>query len=511
MLIRKDVTNPAPAKLRHELPFSSAFKLQEEKYNRENWVEKGGYYAVGSRESAKTTWQSGCGGPLVTQPLIFGGSALSKERALRTFDFLFPKGQSKSGFFHAVSDGKAWYEDGFFGPPSLEIEREHAGAAARKPSGHKHSRKWHLVRRSADVLYAMVKQFMLLGKQEASFKPKSAWTKGVVRCADGFVKLWDKYKQFGQFVNIDTGDVIVGGSASAAIAPAGLALASQYYKNEEYLRIAKAAGLHFHERFIRAGVTNGGPADALQCPDSESAVGILESFVVLHEVTGDKLWIDRAVEAAHQLASWAIAYDHVLPPGSSMAKLGIQTTGAILANAQNKHATPGLVIASGDSLFKLYRATGNAVYLELLRDTAHNITQYVSRLDRTIDPNLPVGSLCGHINTSDWTDAVGEASAAPRALEACSLLTAVEVPGIYAQPDTGFVFVFDHVEARVKDRSDKRLVVAVRNPTAHEAAVRIFSESSMELSRPLGPNALWGGRQITLPPGGEQDVELERG
>ena len=45
--------------------------------------------------------------------------------------------------------------------------------------------------------------------------------------------------------------------------------------------------------------------------------------------------------------------------------------GAVFANTQNKHAAPGICTASGDYLFKLYRATGEVRYAELIRDIQH--------------------------------------------------------------------------------------------------------------------------------------------
>jgi hypothetical protein len=496
--IRKDLSGPT--RLRHELPFSSAWKIHEEKYNRQNWVERYGYYASGLCDSIYTSWQTGWGGGLIaTQALLFAGEARSRERALRNFDFVFDSGQARSGFFHGISDGRAWFEDGFAIP------------VTRPAAAYKHAKSWHLVRRSADVLYFMMKQLALLEKQDRSFKPKPTWTAGLRACADAFVRLWDKYHQLGQFVNIDTGQLIIGGSTSAAVAPAGLALASRYFNHDDYLRVAEAAARHFHERFVSAGLTTGGPGDALQCPDSESAAGLLESSMVLHEITGDAGWVDQAVAAAHQVATWAMSYDYSFPVQSPCARLGIRSTGAIIANAQNKHGSPGFFLHSGDALLKLYRASGNVLYLDLLRDTAHNVTQYLSRADHLLHPKSEPGWMCERINTSDWLDPVGEILPSASPFDICSMLTAIEVPGLYVHPDSGFVYAFDHVDAVVKEKSAKRLLVTVTNPTRYEAALRVLAENRGDLGKPLGANALWGGRVVTLAPGETQPIEFDRG
>ncbi len=367
--VRKDLNGHTG--VRHTLPFSAAAQMLEEKYNRQNWTESPGYYATSVGDGGVPSWQTGWGGGLVaTHPLLFGGDLVIRERVFRTFDLVFDKGQTRSGFFHAAWDGRGWQDEG----PA-------AAARSATPAAYRNARNWHLVRRSGDALFFMCKQMALLQRQDPTFKPHDTWSAGLLACADAFVGLWDQHRQLGQFVNVDTGQLVVGGSTAGAIVPAALALASREFKNEEHLRVAVAAGEHLHQRYVRAGLTCGGPADALQCPDSESAAGLLESFLTLFEITGDKAWVERAVEVAHQLATWQLSYDFRFPAASTFARLDVQTTGAVVGNVQNKHAAPGFAYYSGDVLLRLYRATGQVLFLEMLRDTAHNLTQYINRAD----------------------------------------------------------------------------------------------------------------------------------
>ena len=501
--VRKDLSGPT--RLRHALPFSAAAQIHEEKYNRDNWQEKAGFYATASAERGGLPWQTGWGGGLVaTYPLLFGGDPRTRERVLRTFDFVFAGGgQAKSGFFHAASEGRtsAWVDEGAV-----------AAARAGAPQLYKHARSWHLVRRSGDVLYFMLKQLALLERQDEAFKAKTSWAAGLQACADAFVTLWDRYRQLGQFVNVETGQLIVGGSTAGAIVPAALALAARAFKNDDYQRVAVAAAEAYHQRVVRSGLTNWGAPDALQCPDSESAAALLESCVVLFEATGERAWIDRAAAVAHQLATWQISYDFRFPAGSALAQADVQTTGAVVANSQNKSAAPGFLLYSGDALFKLYRATGKTLYLEMLRDTAHNVTQYLNRQDHRLHAASELGTTCARIDTSDAAGAVGDtAPLLTSPSEICGMLTAAEVPGLYVQPDTGFVFAFDHVDARIKEKTRNQLVVTLANPTSFDAAVRVLAENSAEREKPLGQNALWGARVAAVPAGGTLDLELERG
>lgn len=491
--IRQDLSGaPEP---RPVLPFSSAWNIQERKYNEQNWVEEFGYYSVGMRENMHQDWQIGwVGGLMATYPLLFQGTEDSRARALRNFDFVFGGGQDKSGFFHGCGHQGKWYGDNFRDP----------------------TLRWHLIRKSADALYYLVKQFLLLQKQDPDFRLPDRWVTGTRACADAFVRLWNRYGQFGQFVNSETGEIIVGGSASAAIAPAGLALASEFFGEAAYLKVAEESADYFYREFVKKGYTTGGPGDILQNPDSESAFGLLESFIVLYEVTGDRHWIGKAAEQANQCATWCVSYDYAFPPESTFGKLGMRTAGTVYANVQNKHSAPGICTLSGNSLFKLFRATGNRAYLELIREIAHSLPQYLSREDRPIpglrripgggpdDTELvpmPPGWMNERVEMSDWWEPTGEIFYGSCWCEVSAMLTYVEVPGLYVQPDTGLVCAIDHVTVEEIRRTEDGLEAAIHNPTPFEAVVKVLSESSARMSSPLGQNALWGCRTIRLMPG----------
>lgn len=480
--VRKALTGPV--KLYHQIPFHSAWKIHEIKYNEQNWVEQYGYYRVGTSENLNDKWQLGwVGGMMCTYPLLFEGTPLSKKRALRNFEFVFNGGQDISGLFFGYGDGEKWYGDNF---ENKEL-------------------RWHLIRKSSDALYFIIKQFMLLKKQDPLWEIPVKWTQGIRRCAGAFVNLWKRYGQFGQFVDTETGDILIGGSASGGIAPAGLALAGQFFQEKEYIEVAKASALYFYNNFIKKGITTGGPGEICQCPDSESAFGLLEAFVTLYEVTGEMHWIKKAEETANQCMTWCVSYDFKFPPESTFGRLDMHTAGSVYANVQNKHSAPGICTLSGVSLFKLYRATGNVVYLDLIKEMAHNLPQYLSREDRPVG-GMPPGWMNERVEMSDWLEPVGEIFFASCWCEVSSMLTYVEVPGLYVQPDTGFVCAIDHIDAKIIENSNESLVINVANPTKFMAAVKVLSENSSKMSDIMGQNALWGCRRIMIEP--EADINI---
>jgi hypothetical protein len=267
--LRKELTGPTP--LVHDRPFSAMFAAHEARVN-DRWLEKPGILAAGRAHDGghdladRVVRRAGD-----DAALIAAGTKTSRERALATVAYVVDGGQARSGFFHGISDGKTWSEDGFT---------------------HKHARRWHLVRRTAETLTLLVKQLALIERHPELGRGAESprWIESARHAADALCKLWERQKQLGQFVDIDSGDLIVGGSTSAGLAPAGLALAAGPLKEPRYLATAKAIGEHYYERFVRVGLTSGGPGDVLQAPDSQSAAALLDSFVTLYEITRDAAW-----------------------------------------------------------------------------------------------------------------------------------------------------------------------------------------------------------------------------
>src|SRR5260370_5059067 len=116
------------------------------------------------------------------------------------------------------------------------------------------------------------------------------------------------------------------------------------------MQVATAGGDSYYEHYVKVGLSTGGPGDICQCPDSESSVGLLESCVVLYEMSGNRKWLQYASEMAHQCATWMVSYDFQFPEHSLFGRLGMHSAGAVFANAQNKHGAPGICTLSGSSL-----------------------------------------------------------------------------------------------------------------------------------------------------------------
>lgn len=466
------------AQIKHEFPFSAAAKLIEEKHNRHYWNDAIGYYMLSDGQWEYGQWQAGwVGGGIQSYGLAFSDDPETMARTSRMLDFITGQAQHESGLFWSFGiDGR--------------MDTDMVGMSY----GH----DWHLVRRSGDVLYFLVKNLDLLRKKGHSVKP--AWLEGARRATEALCSIWERHHRFGHFVSQFTGEIRSGDTCSGGIIPAALALASVELEDERLLRIAVESARYLVENYLDRGFTNGGPGEAVQAPDSESAFGLLESLVELWELTGDPRWLFDARAAAELSASWVMAYDFRFPPESTMGRIDARTTGSVWANVQNKHSAPAICTLSGASILKLARSTQDWRYLTLLRDIAHGTTQYLSRADKPIFDLLPGGS-CERVNTSDWEGdriGAGEGFAVDCWCSIATLLTTVELPGIYISADRSQIVALDHVEV---ERSDSGIMI--HNPTQFPAEISVLVDDD----RPaLGSSFTWGLPRFEVSAGGSRTV-----
>ena len=486
--IRKDFLNDTT--LANALPYAACMQVLEQKFNEKNFVEKYGYYSVGFRENFLQDWQIGwTGGMISTYPLLFAGSKQTQQNVLRNFDWLYPNGISPSGFYYdAGRNGTEWL-----------------GGDIRKP----HTKNWHLIRKSGDAVWYIVKQFMLMEKMGITVK--KSWKDGNQKVCDAFVKLWNTNHQLGQFVNSETGEIMVGGSSSGAIVPAALALASKYYQKPEYWAAAVEIGNYYNENFLKKGIACGGPGDALQNFDSESAAALVDSYVTLYEVTGNKQWLPIAENAAKQLSTWIVSYNYQFADTSAYGKAKIHSVGTVYANTQNKHAAPGLCTASGVGLLKLFRYTGNRFYLQLLQDIAHNITQYLPHPLKPLG-NAPYGYVSERINLGDWegVENIGYVLPLSTWAETSLMLTTIEVPGLYIQKDKSLITAFDNVTTKIIKDDNAVLTINITNPTPLDATVSIMVENSAEAIQIMGENKVRDLQKIQLKPGESKIITYKK-
>ena len=399
------------------------------------------------------------GGLINTYPMLALGDNEHLRRVACTFNFALPRAKGKSGYYYDIllPDGKVLNRDAATVVPGITVTR-----------------------RNADVLYWMIKQFNLMKSMGNGNLIRKQWEDDVQRLADAFVKTWDEDGTWGNYLYVETGKVAIFNTTSGAMAIGGLALAAEYYKQPDYLRIAEESAGDLYRQYAIRGFTSGGCGDILQNSDSETAVALMTSLMTLYEITGKASYLRQSRDLANLCATWTVSFDYQLPENTPLAKLGANLTGAVWASTQNKHGAPGFCTQSGDALFKLYRATGDTLYAELLRDIIHAHAE-------GIQPNGKITERLTYCDADQrgsradgWETGWNETNGA---------LMALEIPGIYIRADLGNIYVFDHVEAKIIKNNSHKLALRIYNPTKYDAEITIFIENSKAAAKPLGDNS----------------------
>lgn len=486
--IRKDMN---PVERKEELPFSETWKLVNNLYQQGRWDENINLFCLSEPGKGATwnhIWQLGwCGGGQSTLPILIGGNKHEKERAMKNLEVIFSKTQAPSGFFNAFGNGIEFFSCGY----QMPFEYNET-----------------FVRSQGDWLYMAQRQFDIIESNIGTLP--AHWKPSLKKLADAFMRVWDKEGQFGQFVDVETGELCIGGSTGGAIVPAGLALASQTYGEKKYLEAACKAARNYYNDFVLKGYTTGGPGEILSSPDSESAFALFESFMALYEVTGQKEWLDYAYDLLPICASWTVSYDYRFPAKSDMGKIDAHSCGSVWASVANKHSAPGICTWSGDSFLKYYRASGDKRALELLTDIAHGVPQYVSRADHPVG-SMPPGGSCERVNLSDWEGKGGVGGnifSSCSWVEAATALTVTQLPSIYIQPDKEIIAVFDNVKAEILGKENGKLRIRISNPTKFNADLKIFSETSEQAKEYKPTFNTFSMKEVDLKSGETKEIIL---
>ena len=414
------------------------------------------------------------------------------RRIGRTFDSIEYM-QRESGLFNGIMMRGQFYGDDF----------------ATCEQG---NRDVSMIRRTAMTIYFGLQCFDMMRMQGLDEMIKPSWETCMQKACDALCTLFNRYGEFGQMVYACTGEIHTPNSTAGALAMGALAYASRYFNQPEYLALAEKAGDYYYENHLAKGYVGGGPPEILQAPDSESSGELAESYTALYEITRDRKWLARACEAAAYFSTWVVSYDYAFPETCTFGRHDVKSTGSVWASVQNEHSAPGIYVLSGDFLLKLYRATGDIRYLELDKDMAHNIVQYTNTEGNRIQEG-GFGYVTERVNIGDWEGENGIGNI-PKddsniAWENTTLHHTTENPGIYVQPDNGFLMVFDHVNARIVSSDESSVTLEIENPTYRDGTIKVLAETSgYARANALGWNAYYNWPKVSVPAGKTVTVTL---
>ena len=460
------------------LPMSKAAEILERNFNVVDWCKEDFYINASPPdydpvrqgcESLDRGWQlivGWCAGSITGYALLKAGDEQSQQRSRAMLDLIARGGVSPSGLFWSN------YGNGHWDKGNTKIAM------------HQH------MRMPADAAFFFQKAIAL---EQSRGREHPDWVRAVVNNLDAFAKLWRENRDFGHFVNRETLKIEEAGSAAGALCIGGLALGAGLPNGEKYLAVAKEAADTYYQRYVETGWLAGGPLDIGITSDSESATAILESFVTLYEADKNPKYLKYAQMAADILASWVVSYNAPFPPGTDCARAGIQTVGGVLANSRNHHIGPTLATCSGDMFLRLYRYTGQAVYLRVLQEIVSGLPQYLCYRPGQF-AEMQVGMMSEQYNMSDELGTRGHVWQVNASWPATGLLLSYgALPSIYVDRPRHALAVFDQLEASA-DFNAQRLNIT--NATPYEARISVAAETEQRAG-------------IILPSGQSRTISLE--
>jgi N-acylglucosamine 2-epimerase (GlcNAc 2-epimerase) len=393
---------------RPNLGLAKSAKLIEAKLNAYNWDETNGYYTstMDNAWKLQTGW---VGGGVTFYAMAMSDDSLSRQRAIRMMDVICRDALTRSGYFHGLHKDGRWQSFG-----------------AKRPG----CRAFSLIRRPLECTRDVLKVMNLLRQRGESVDP--AWERAARLNLDAIVRTADRFGHLGYTVDFDTGDVLWGDSACGAFGLETLVLGAAWFKEPRYLATAGKLAEYYVKHFVHHGITMGGVGDALMAADSESNYALLAGLMALYDATKEPRYLVNARETADLLCTWVLYYDARLPANSPLGKLGLQPRGAVFANTQNQHGTPGMCTTSGIALLQLYEATGEERYLRTLEDIAQCAPQMVVQKGQGwIWGKLPIGCVSERLMTMDGLRPTGYTDQISTWAEIALLHMARELPTTY--------------------------------------------------------------------------------
>lgn len=131
---------------------------------------------------------------------------------------------------------------------------------------------------------------------------------------------------------------------------------------ERYLRLAEKACDFYYKRDLDQFKCTAGALDC-DCVDKETAYPFIVVCLRLHELTGRKIYLERAQKAAYYFTSWMFHYDCLYPEASEFVKYGYYTTGGTAISAEH-HAIDAWAVAVIPQFVELYHKTGDKRWLK---------------------------------------------------------------------------------------------------------------------------------------------------
>jgi hypothetical protein len=154
------------------------------------------------------------------------------------------------------------------------------------------------------------------------------------------------------------------------------------------LRAAEHSWSHGGARGVFAGATLDNP----DVVDKEAAIFSAEAYLAAFDATGERCWLDRAIEAARAAETWIYIWNVPMPVDADSRllhwKRGVPTVGHQLIST-GVSMTDGFLAANAAVFARLFTETGDRHWLDLARLVVHGTTSMLALDGRVFDLRGP--------------------------------------------------------------------------------------------------------------------------
>lgn len=183
----------------------------------------------------------------------------------------------------------------------------------------------------------------------------------------------------GLYYDPRSGDVRQWGTAAGLPWIAALLLGAELFGDEAWRGAALRAGRHY-ARFVEAAWIVGAVEDVPAAPTSEDGYAAIMAYVALQEADPSDHWLRLARRAADWTMTFRYAWNVPFPRETLLGRYDFRTRGGDQASSCNQHLHAYGLVCLPEMLF-LWRATGDAYYLERTQDDLACFLQFIARED----------------------------------------------------------------------------------------------------------------------------------
>ena len=228
-------------------------------------------------------------------------------------------------------------------------------------------------------------------------KEKKNWLSVSLKVLDNLIDLQRQDGSYGFSYSAQKRQVLDWDGFAGCWFTGAMAYAYLETKDSKYLESAKKA-LRYYHTFVKDLYCWGTPMDTWKSVDEEGNLGFIRGARLIHQITGEKEFLDMLEDGAQYEYLWKYAY-MAKPEFPPFKDSSFNSCGGSVTSVSNPHIHPmGSMIVS--DLFYLYKETSDKYHLKRMEDTL-NWSMHILELYPDITGYGPYGVLSERFCPSD--------------------------------------------------------------------------------------------------------------